>query len=94
MMDQSISAIQEHVGRRRGVTLAQMVSPGGDRKVIDARHEAMWLARAADYSYPQIGRAFGRHHTAVIYALRSLERKITNDPSCGAQLVRLSADAA
>jgi chromosomal replication initiator protein len=51
----------------------------GDRrgKFARARHIAMYVARkATDVSYPELGRAFGRDHTTVIYAVRSVQKLV------------------
>jgi len=42
--------------------------------VVRVRHAVMWILRdRADLSYPQIGRLFDRHHTAVIHAEAKIE---------------------
>lgn len=62
-----------------GVSVEDIKGAKRDRDIARARQAAMWAAR--DYtakSMPQIGKAFGRDHTTVLYACRQIEnlRKI------------------
>ena len=46
---------------------------------VRARQEAMWLMRAQRVgSFPAIGRRFGKHHTTVMGAIRSVDRRMHN----------------
>lgn len=50
---------------------------GGDRRrgASRCRQAAMWLAfKITTRSLPELGRAFGRHHSTVLYGIRAYER--------------------
>jgi chromosomal replication initiator protein len=63
------------VATARGVTPDEI---RGDRRmqcIVRPRHEAMYLARCAGWTYPEIGRAFGgRDHSTVIHGVRKHAR--------------------
>ncbi|MXY97581.1 MAG: hypothetical protein F4Z29_07480 [Gemmatimonadetes bacterium] len=49
--------------------------------LIEPRHVAMWIARnRIGLSYPALGLLFERDHTTVIYAVRKIDQRITEDP--------------
>jgi chromosomal replication initiation ATPase DnaA len=76
---QRVSArlIKALVAERRGFTVADMDGPSRKRKLVLARHEAMYLAAArTNLSYVQIGRIFGgRDHTTVLVAVAAHARR-------------------
>lgn len=52
----------------------------GQAKVANARHLAMWLLHSTSpLSYPEIGRLFGRHHTAIMNGVQNVERRRADD---------------
>jgi hypothetical protein len=76
----AISAIQEAVCDHTGVTVAELVSGRRDRRVVVPRMTAMWLARSANYTFSQIGLAFGgRDQTTVNSAVRRIEKMMDED---------------
>lgn len=48
-------------------TTAAMLSSSRRREHVDARCVAAYAARLCGASFPQIGRAIGKHHTTVMY---------------------------
>ena len=55
--------------------------------LVDARHEAMYLARELTLaSFPMIGRAFYRDHTSVLHGVRKVEKMLSNDEELSARL--------
>jgi len=62
---------------------------GGSRlaRVVLVRHALMRDLRARGYSYPEIGWLFGRNHTTVMYACRSVEER-----KARREVVKASAD--
>ena len=57
-----------------GVPVADLVSKR--RLNSDERHVAMYLAvRLLGCSYPEVGRAFGRDHTTVMYACKKIDNR-------------------
>lgn len=64
-----------------GVTEEELDSDDRHATVARARHVAMWYARQARHSYPEIGRAFGgRDHTTAMSAVRKIEAQRHVDP--------------
>ena len=73
---QSTLAILESVAARHQVTVKEIMSADRTWRVIAARHEAMAdvVEARPDWSYPKVGRLFGKDHTTVINALQKLGR--------------------
>lgn len=65
------SQIITDAARRHGVQLFDVVARSVRKEVVAARHEAMYLIKAAKpvLSCPMIGSWFGRDHTSVLYAI-------------------------
>jgi chromosomal replication initiation ATPase DnaA len=70
--------IVESVAARHGVSVADIFSPCRLRPIVDARHEAIAEVCEArpHWSYPTVGRLFGRDHTTIMSALERLGRKV------------------
>lgn len=65
-----------------GVTLSEIQGPKRSRKIIHARHLAMyriWDIRK-DVSYPMIGRFFNKDHTSAMAAIKKMRAVIEKDP--------------
>ena len=57
-----------------GVSVLDLLSKR--RTNANERHIAMYLSvRLLGCSYPEVGRAFGRDHTSVYYAVKKLEKR-------------------
>lgn len=56
-----------------GVSIDLLLSKSEEVHVVRARHAAAWLMHQRGLSYPQIGRALGRHHTTIMAAVRRIE---------------------
>ena len=67
----SPQTILETVAATYGFTVEALIGPSRTRPLVTARQVAMYLTRElTDYSYPAIGRVFGkRDHTTVIHAV-------------------------
>lgn len=65
-----------------GVTVEQIEGQSQTRAVARARQYAMFLLRQVKlhgsprYSFPEIGRLFGKDHTTVIHACRAVEKRL------------------
>lgn len=73
-----LSAVQiiRHVAKAHGVLFHEITSSNRNRRLVAARHEAMYEVRIRrpDMSLPQIGKIFGgRDHTTVYHAIRKIE---------------------
>lgn len=66
--------IVDQVATRTGITRTAILGRDRFAEVVHARHLAMWLIRTQlDWSYPQIGRWFGRDHTTVIHGVGRID---------------------
>lgn len=62
-------AIIREVAERHGVTVAEVLSPSREGRVMRARHHAILAVRSQKphLSTPQLGRIFGRDHSTVLH---------------------------
>lgn len=65
------------LARQHGATVDEVLSPSRSPRVSHAR-QAIWYAlrhhSERRYSYPDLGRLFGRDHSTIIYGVRAYER--------------------
>lgn len=64
---------------RNGITLAQLIGEGRDKKVVMVRHQAMHSLWRKGLTLEHIGHIFNRDHTTVHYACRKIEKEKIND---------------
>ncbi len=78
----TIAQVAAVVGDHAGVTLNDMKSARREKRVVVARHVAIYLARALTrHSFPTIGRWFGdRDHTTAQHAARRVAEQMESDP--------------
>ncbi len=90
----TVEEIQRVICKQFKVNLGDLKSKKRLKKIILARHIAMYLCRKHT-SMPSafIGFKFGgRDHSTVVHALKSLERKIRQDPWILASILALEKD--
>jgi len=70
-----IETIKAEVARRYEVTVEQLEGERREKRISQARHIAIYLARElTNSSFPTIGRAFGdRDHTTVMHSYRKVK---------------------
>lgn len=75
---EALRVVLEQVERDTDVTPRQVLSRDRRRPAAHARQYAMWLLRQhtdrrglPKYSYPEIGRAFGRDHSTVMSSVQA-----------------------
>lgn len=92
----SLRRLLNAVARHHDLTVADLVGPSRRRAAVHARCIAMYLARhLTAASFYAIGRACGgRDHTTVMHGVRIVERRLTRDPACAAEVARLAAGLA
>ena len=84
--------IKRLVAAEVGITLQDMTSKSRAVRVAHPRQLAMYLIRIfSDYSYPKIGRMFGRDHTTAIWAVARVEARLRADGKLVALMDRLKA---
>jgi len=72
--DKRIEKVITTTSEVTGVPVADLLSKR--RYNADERHIAMYLSvKLLGCSYPEVGRAFGRDHTTVYYAVRKLDKR-------------------
>lgn len=80
-MSPKMHELAELVAERHGVSLAELRGSSHARRFARPRHEAFSLIRAAcGYSYPRIGKYFGRDHTTVLWGIRSHQARLAGKP--------------
>jgi len=72
--DQRIERVVQATSEVTGVPVMELLSKR--RLNADERHCAMYLSvKLLGCSYPEVGRAFGRDHSSVYYAVKKLEKR-------------------
>ena len=75
-----LSEIQYAVCGHYQITLSDLKSNRRERRIARPRQLAMYLAKTlTPLSLPDIGQAFGRDHTTVIHAVRTIENLMCRD---------------
>jgi len=84
----SMDDIQEMVGARFHVKIADLKSRRRSKTLVHPRQIAMYLCRElTDSSYPEIGRQFGgKDHTTIIHACKQVIKAKDNDSVLSATL--------
>lgn len=73
-----------HIAARRGVPVDQLCGLGRTQSVSRARQETWWRLRhhpERSYSFEEIARIFGRHHTTVIAGVAAHARRLERGAS-------------
>jgi chromosomal replication initiation ATPase DnaA len=89
-----VTDIQRVVAGHFNITVQELTGLRRYGPIVRPRHLAMWLSRyCTDLSFPEIGRAFNRDHTSVIYAVEKYEKHWCRmDPNLAALGDKLKAD--
>ena len=84
----SMDDIQETVGARFHVKIADLKSRRRSKMLVHPRQIAMYLCRElTDSSYPEIGRQFGgKDHTTIIHACKQVTKAKDSDSALSATL--------
>ncbi len=90
----SMEDIQETVGARFHVKIADLKSRRRSKTLVHPRQIAMYLCRElTDASYPEIGRHFGgKDHTTIIHACRQITKAKDGDTTLSATLESLKEE--
>ena len=77
----SIRSIQEEVAAAFSLTVADLMARNNSRDVARPRQIAMYICKKiiTKSTLTEIGSAFNKHHTTVMYGIEKIERKITID---------------
>jgi hypothetical protein len=74
-----LRALVEYAAQEAGCTLAEMLGPSRRRPVVGCRQAAMRAGLDAGFSSTQVGLAFNRDHTTVLYAAGRIKRLMEPD---------------
>ena len=86
-MTPTIRQIQERTANATGVPLSDIMSYRRDGPTARARQIAIYAARLlTPFSLPQIGLAFNRDHTTILYTVRRIESRIYGEPDLVADI--------
>jgi chromosomal replication initiator protein len=79
----TIEYIQKLVAKHFGIKVSEMKSARKTKSLTLPRQLAMYLCREyTNASFPRIGEEFGRKdHSTVIHAVKTIQRKVKEDPS-------------
>jgi hypothetical protein len=84
--------IAKVVARMRGVACQDIFTPIRIMKIAHARQIAIYFVKQiTGWPLPQIGRAFGRDHTTVLYAIRKIADYSAADETFRAELATIGA---
>ena len=87
----SIALVQETVGAHYALSKSDLLSARKLKRLARPRQVAMYLARRVTRkSLTQIGRAFHRDHTNVIYAIRKIEKLAYTDCKLATDITALT----
>ena len=76
----SISEIQQVTANYYGIKVVDLMSVRRERKIARPRQLAMYLAKTmTPLSLPDIGTQFGRDHTTIIHAVKTIENLLSRD---------------
>jgi hypothetical protein len=88
-----VAEIQAVVSARNAITTGDLRGESRRRRYSWPRQIAMALSREmTDQTYPQIGQAFGKDHTSVIWAYRKVKRLEAQDERFANELNSLRGD--
>jgi chromosomal replication initiation ATPase DnaA len=76
-----LHALVEDAAREAGCTVAQILGHQRTRRIAWARQIAMRKAIEEGFSSPEVGRAFNRDYTTVLYAAGMLSKKRPRYPT-------------
>lgn len=88
----SLTTVIEAVADHYQLAPEQLIGPGREALVVLPRQVAMWLCMrmVSRASLSVVGRAFHRHHTTVLHAVRRVEAAVTTDHRFHQELLSLS----
>lgn len=76
----SVGEIQRVTAGYYHISLTDLQSARRDRKIVRPRQMAMYLSKTATpLSLPEIGRRFGRDHTTVMHAVKTIENLMSRN---------------
>lgn len=80
-MSVTVHEIIDEVAKRHRLKRADLLGQGRTKKLVEARHMAMYLARTlTNHSTTVIGRLFGgRDHTTIIHAQYKMKKMVSEN---------------
>ena len=72
----SMAEICCEISDRTGIPVLHIYSKKKDMQTAWARAAVFYYCREQGFSYPQIAKAFGLHHTSAIYGVKAHEQRV------------------
>ena len=72
--------IIDHVARKHGVSVREILNHNRIPNVVAARQEAMRLVYSTGLKLGQVGIIFGRDHSTVLHGIRRAEARLNTTP--------------
>jgi chromosomal replication initiator protein len=86
----TIDTILKFVGEYYGLRVSELKAASNSRTVVIPRQVAMYLSKQlTTASLPDIGRAFGKHHSTVIHSIRKVEDDRKKDGDFNSQIAAM-----
>jgi chromosomal replication initiator protein len=86
----TIDTILKFVGEYYGLRVSELKAASNSRTVVIPRQVAMYLSKQlTTASLPDIGRAFGKHHSTVIHSIRKVEEDRRKDGDFNSQIAAM-----
>jgi len=86
----TIDALLKFVAEYYGVRPSELKTASNSRTVVIPRQVAMYLCKhLTSASLPDIGRAFGKHHSTVIHSIRKVEDDRRKDADFNSQITTM-----
>jgi chromosomal replication initiator protein len=83
------------VARQFNVRLRELRSQSRSSRIATPRQIAMYLMRRhCGFSYPEIGRRFGRHHTTALHSDRVIQAQVADNASLRAAILLVEKELA
>ena len=83
----TIDTLLKFVAEYYGVRPSELKAASNSRNIVMPRQVAMYLCKTlTSASLPDIGRAFGKHHSTVIHSIRKVEEERKRDTDFNSQI--------
>jgi chromosomal replication initiator protein len=80
MPSRPIKHVQQVVAAYFGLSMSEMLGPNRTLRIVRPRQIAMFLAKTEGlHSFPEIGKVFGRDHTTILHAVRTIQELMETD---------------
>lgn len=87
-----VSDVLKAVSIYTGIPIGSLISQRRTKKLVRARWSAFFIARnMSQASYPQIGKAFRKDHTTVLYGCDQMDELVKSDIDLKAHIAAMQS---